>query len=365
MGREALVKCLKENKPDIQGKKLYIWGTGNTAVLYNKEMKRLEEEDFFYISGYCDNNREKWGKVFYGKPIISPQKLTEADNVCVLICSLQRRVCREIKEQLAGLGIEGYLLDEVILKYHLHEVMYVYDSLCDVRSKEVYEEIIRCRLCSKLPDKEICESNIYFAVEPFRMHNEKEIFVDCGAYVGDTVEQYLWTRLGSFGKIIAFEADGSNYAAMAYRIERLKKEWNIKYDEIQTHLLGVGRGNEELKIQNNSKLHGAASTIIGDEENTESTTSINVVSLDEYLKEPYSFLKADIEGYEYEMLLGAEKGIRKYRPMLAISIYHNAVNLYSILPLIKSYVPEYQFSVRHHTCGLADTVLYAWVEDKE
>lgn len=365
MGREALVKCLKENKPDIQEKKLYIWGTGNTAVLYNKEIKRLEEEGFFNIFGYCDNNSEKWGKIFYGKPIISPRELAETANACVLICSPQRRVCREIKEQLVGLGIEGYLLDEVILKYHLHEVMYAYDSLCDTRSKDVYEEIIRCRLCNELPDQKICEGNIYFAVEPFSMHNEKEIFVDCGAYVGDTIEQYLWTRLGSFGKIIAFEADESNYAAMAYRIERLKREWNIKDDEIQTHLLGVGRGNEEVTIQNNSKLHGAANAITGNTENTENTTLIKIVSLDEYLKEPYSFLKADIEGYEYEMLLGAEKGIRKYRPMLAISIYHNAVNLYSILLLIKSYVPEYRFSVRHHTGGLADTVLYAWVGDKE
>ena len=101
MSRNTLLKNLNKNIPDIKGKELYIWGTGSTAFLYNEGIERLEEENFFHISGYCDNDSEKWGGVFYGKPIISPQKLTEIDNVCVLICSLQFNVCNEIRKQLA------------------------------------------------------------------------------------------------------------------------------------------------------------------------------------------------------------------------------------------------------------------------
>jgi len=100
MGRETLVKSLKEEIPDINGKKIYIWGTGDSALLCYKGIKRLEEESFLDISGYCDNNEKKWGTFFCGKQVISPKELFKMKNVFVLICSQQPRVYREIKEQL-------------------------------------------------------------------------------------------------------------------------------------------------------------------------------------------------------------------------------------------------------------------------
>ena len=61
------------------------------------------------------------------------------------------------------------------------------------------------------------------------------------------------------------------------------------------------------------------------------------------------------------MLIGASKGIKEYMPLLAICIYHNAVDFYEIPLLIHSLVPEYKLAVRHHSYTLADTVLYAWL----
>ena len=89
-----------------------------------------------------------------------------------------------------------------------------------------------------------------------------------------------------------------------------------------------------------------------------------ICSIDTSITEPFDFLKADIEGYEYQMIAGAKESIRKNKPLLAICIYHNAVDFYSILLLIKSIEPEYKFAVRHHTSRLSETVLYAWVEEK-
>ena len=61
------------------------------------------------------------------------------------------------------------------------------------------------------------------------------------------------------------------------------------------------------------------------------------------------------------MLLGAKKSIKKYRPKLAICIYHNAVDFYEIPILIKEILPDYHLSIRHHSPTLCETVLYAWV----
>ncbi|MBQ6342965.1 MAG: FkbM family methyltransferase [Anaerolineaceae bacterium] len=73
-----------------------------------------------------------------------------------------------------------------------------------------------------------------------------------------------------------------------------------------------------------------------------------------------TYIKADIESFEYKMLKGAEKTIKNNKPRLAICIYHNAVDMYSILLLIHRINPDYRFSVRHHSFTLSETVLYAY-----
>lgn len=49
-----------------------------------------------------------------------------------------------------------------------------------------------------------------------------EIFADCGAYVGDTLENIFLLRL-SFQKIYAFEPVEQAFQALSTRAARLKK----------------------------------------------------------------------------------------------------------------------------------------------
>lgn len=361
MSRKSLEEVLMKDVPAIEGKKVYIWGTGNTALLYEEGIKRLEKEGFLHIEGYCDNNSNKWGGSFLGRPVIAPKELRKIQGICVLICSPQQKVYREVSAQLKAEGTEYYLIDEVILKCHAKEVLQVYDSLEDLRSKEVYEELVKCRMCNKLPDEKIYSSETYFSVGAFKRANFGEVFIDCGGYVGDTIEEYLWARKGAFDKIISFEPDKNNYDAMVCRVGRLKKEWNIKDEDIQLYQFGVGKEDSKSTVQSYSNSHGLGSKIIEGDEGIQNTDSCRIVSLDGFLQEPYHFLKADIESYEYGMLLGAEKGIKKYRPMIAVCIYHNAVDFYSIPLLIQSFVSEYHFAIRHHSRDLDETVLYAWI----
>lgn len=199
----------------------------------------------------------------------------------------------------------------------------------------------------------------YFALREFSVIDENEVFIDCGAFVGDTVEQYIWNRDGVFKKMIAFEPDAGNYKALSARVERLKKEWNITDDRLLLYPYGISEKNSEGSFVSYGDNYGLGSKFI---ESSDGENGCKVVALDDFVTERYTFLKADIESYEYKMLLGARKGIEKYKPLLAICIYHNAVDLYSIPRLIKSMVGEYRMAVRHHTCTLADTVLYCWCD---
>jgi hypothetical protein len=94
---------------------------------------------------------------------------------------------------------------------------------------------------------------------------------------------------------------------------------------------------------------------------TDGTEEIPLYALDDYFKEQkVSFIKADIESYELDMLRGAESIIKRDKPLLAVCIYHNASDMYTIPLFIKELNNNYKLKIRHHTYSLLDTVLYAY-----
>ena len=67
----------------------------------------------------------------------------------------------------------------------------------------------------------------------------------------------------------------------------------------------------------------------------------------------------DIEGAEKKALMGAKTLIRKFKPKLAISVYHKRDDIWEIPKLILSINPEYRFFLRVYSFTGKDTVLYA------
>lgn len=86
---------------------------------------------------------------------------------------------------------------------------------------------------------------------------------------------------------------------------------------------------------------------------------VPVIPLDEALGEDGAFIKMDIEGAEKEALEGAERTVIKYRPKLAISVYHKPEDIVEVPEIILSYGLDYQFYLRHYSLAAFDTVLYA------
>lgn len=358
MERLELEKLLCENIPQLSGKQVWIWGAGNTAELYFEGLKRLEKEGFLF-EGYIDKAVSKKNKIFNGKPVMDPEMLSGRDNICVLICTIRPEVIKDIKEQCKLSGAESWLLDEVILKSHSKEVLGCYDMLLDQRSRDVYSELVKWRITGNKPETSLEDGSQYFCTDCFNRKNPDEVFVDCGAYTGDTIEEYLNQKDGVFHKIVAFEPDKDSYALLKKTVEKECKQRRIPEDRFELYPYGIGEHCSQGKFEHYGENNGLGSKIV--ESSPEEESDIQIVSLDEFLTKPYSFLKADIESYEYQMLLGAKNGIRKYKPLLAVCIYHNAVDFYSIHLLIKQILPEYKIAVRHHLDDLSETVVYAWI----
>lgn len=71
------------------------------------------------------------------------------------------------------------------------------------------------------------------------------------------------------------------------------------------------------------------------------------------------FIKMDIEGSELSAPKGAETSIRRWRPKLAIPLYHRPEDLFSIPLWIDSLSVGYKFFLDHYSIHNEETVLYA------
>lgn len=88
-----------------------------------------------------------------------------------------------------------------------------------------------------------------------------------------------------------------------------------------------------------------------------------MVAIDDYCDwaglERVDYIKMDIEGYEAEALKGCRRTIEKWRPKLAISVYHRFADLWSITNDLAKRYPFYRFYLGHHSLHGEETVLYA------
>lgn len=73
------------------------------------------------------------------------------------------------------------------------------------------------------------------------------------------------------------------------------------------------------------------------------------------------FLKMDVEGSEMAALRGSEATIRRFRPKLAISIYHKPTDFSEIVNYVHDLGLGYSLFIDQHTIYEEETVLYAKV----
>lgn len=167
--------------------------------------------------------------------------------------------------------------------------------------------------------------------------------IDCGAYDGESVLSIA--RAGYPQAAIAtFEPDPTNYPVLVSNLAG-----------VESINIPCATGAETSMCRFNTGL-GEASAM-GDE----GTTTVQCVSLDDMLPTfGPTLIKMDVEGAEVESLQGATNIIRRYRPDLAISLYHTPTDLWKIPLLLKSWNLDYDFYIRCHGFNTFDSVLYAY-----
>ena len=180
--------------------------------------------------------------------------------------------------------------------------------------------------------------------EAFEILNlgDNEVYVDLGAYNGDTIDEFLHYCGGSYRKIVAFEPNGKNFEKLKLYCEGMER--------VELWQLGAWSENTVLTFNNKA---GRNSAIASDGVQT------RVASVDSILCGTRAdYIKADVEGADFETLLGMKKTL-KSKPKLNFSAYHRFEDIFRLPILINQLNPEYKIYLRHHPYIPAwDTNLY-------
>ena len=174
-----------------------------------------------------------------------------------------------------------------------------------------------------------------------------EIFVDGGCYNGRTAVEFTKWAAKGYDYIYSFEADSH----LIKKCKRTFKEYELKGELVEK---GLWDKKEILNFSVKNSTAGSKITKTGE-------VKIETTALDEILNgKPATFIKMDIEGAEFKALLGAEKTIKKYRPRLAISIYHKPEDILEIPALLLDMKSDYKFALRQYATDSSEMILYAY-----
>lgn len=87
---------------------------------------------------------------------------------------------------------------------------------------------------------------------------------------------------------------------------------------------------------------------------------VNAYAIDDCIKDQkVTFIKMDVEGAEYDTIYGARHTISKWKPDMAISVYHKPQDIVDLLQLCLDINPDYMFYFKHYTLGETETVAFA------
>lgn len=175
-------------------------------------------------------------------------------------------------------------------------------------------------------------------------------FMDCGAYDGDSLRNLI--KKGK--KII-------DYVAFEPQRDLYEKIVKMQYDfgqNIAVIPCGVSDIAEQKRflVEQQAKASGKVS-----ENGTEVIQCMTIDMFGDTFKP--TFIKMDIEGMEIAALKGAEKTIKKYKPSLAVCVYHDLSHLWKIPKMIYDMNHSYKFYLRNYQIMGLETVLYAIPED--
>ena len=180
-----------------------------------------------------------------------------------------------------------------------------------------------------------------------------DVVLDLGAYTGENCIYYSYL-VGDSGNVYAFEFIDTN-------IENLEK--NLSLNRNFSSNVKIIKNPVSDKIKKIYTSDQGPGTIAHDKKADHLELEFETITIDQFSKDydlkKIDCIKMDIEGSEFDALVGGFETIKKFKPNLCISAYHKIDDFYKLTKLIKKISKDYRFYLEHHHTSYMETVLYA------
>ncbi len=349
-------------------RQIVLFGAGGLGRKTAAGMRRLGLEP----RAFADNNLETQGTSIDGVPVYSVAEAadrfgrTAAFLVTIWNSRSKDRMSQRIRqlrdagcECVVPAGLYFWKYPEVFLPYYPldlphkalpfgREIRTAFQLFRDTGSREEFVGQLAFRLLMDYDNLGWPKTVDHYAPADLFDLGPNELFVDCGAYDGDTIAAFIEQQGESFSRIIAFEPDPLNYEKLQQRIRSLPESMGRK---ILVFPYALGSRHE---------------TVYFDPMGTETSRSgsgriaVECVTLDDALEDfSPTLIKFDIEGAELAALEGARRMLSRCRPVLAVSAYHEQAHLWQVPLKLAEICADYRFFLRPQGTEGWDLICYA------
>jgi len=346
------------------GEKLALFGAGEFGQLVLRRLRTVGVEPCCF----SDNNRSVWNTTVNGVEVISPAVAVERYGQTASFVVTVFNGSSAIR-QLTEMGCKRVLPATPLFWKYSAEFM---PDLGIGEPERIVEDEEHIRQCFTLfaddtSRKELCDQiswrywmepqylplpqnsgEIYFPTDLVK-DNDTEVFVDCGAYDGDSIRSFL-RRGHSFSHWYALEPDAQNRALLSNFIATLPADLQQKLT-----VWPYAAGNMDGQVS-----FVATGDVASKVSSSKTGLSIESRKLDSLpLRFTPTYIKMDIEGAEPDALAGAVNLLRSAQPVLAICLYHRLEHLWQIPNLIHCLSPGYSIFLRRYAEDGWEQVCYA------
>ena len=331
----------KSSKPVV------VYGMGNGA---DKLIARLSEygvavSDFFASDGFVR------GHTFHNKRVKSFSEIKEEyEDFTILLSFASSRpevlsMLREIDEHYDMLvpdmpvaGEEEYF-DREFYNSHYGEIVSAYNTLCDEASKNCFAAVVNYKLFGRA---EYLFSAFSEKDELYSLLCERDItaYLDAGAYNGDTLREAI-EYFPNLKSAYVVEADAKNYKRLLRTLEGVK---DILVTPINAAVWNsVGEGSFNTSGNRNSSVSSTAS-------HQYKELAVKLITVDSLELPALDYVKYDVEGAEYEALVGSYDTVSRLKPTLLVSLYHRSRDIFFLINYLREKHSGYRFYLRRLMC---------------
>ena len=251
------------------------------------------------------------------------------------------RINRERELYMPDLPVAGgEFFDAGFYEKHKSELDASRELFYDERSRKLFDDIVSYKLTGRIDYLGYDSSDTSDIMNELLHPQKYRLALDLGAYNGDTVLE-LMSYAPSLTKVIALEPDFHSFSKLVAN--------TMNTGIVEVHKYAAWNCAATLPFERKGSRGSALKT--GGSSKNDETEKIRAVQCDRILGgKRVDYIKADVEGAEYEALSGLAQTLRAFTPELKISAYHRSDDLCRLPALIKRLNPDYRLFLRRKRC---------------